>query len=353
MPASATLFECLAARGDSLRAHSARLLALLDDYGPHELAAAVACALERDALGAGAIAHILETRRRQRGQKPPSRSPCPTGLACGISTSPRMPWSPTMPSPDPIPTTLPEQLRQLGLAQTATDLNDLIARATQKCWSPVVLLEAVVRAELDAHVRRRVERRLHEARLGRFKSVADWEWDWPTQIHRPTVERVLTLDFVTKRENVILLAAQGLGKTMLANNLLHDAVLAGHSVRFITASDLVLDLTAQETARALDRRLRVYARPSVLCIDEIGYLAYDAHAADLLFQIVSRRYEQKSIVVTTNLAFKAWNTIFPNASCAVALIDRLTHHAEIITIEGESYRKREAERAQTARRSPA
>ena len=257
-----------------------------------------------------------------------------------------------MPSLDPIPTTLPEQLQQLGLTQTAIDLNDLVARATQKRWSPVVLLETVARAELDARVRRRVDRRLQDARLGRFKPIADWEWDWPKQIHRPTVERVLTLDFIPKRENVILLAPQGLGKTMLAKNLLHQAVLAGHSARFITASDLILDLTAQETARALDRRLRAYARPSVLGIDEIGYLAYDAHAADLLFQVVSRRYEQKSIIVTTNLAFKEWNTIFPNASCAVALIDRLTHHAEIIAIEGESYRKREAERTQKARRSP-
>ena len=161
----------------------------------------------------------------------------------------------------------------------------------------------------------------------------------------------MTLDFVTKRENTILVAAQGLGKTMLAKNLLHQAVLAGHSARFITASDLILDLTAQETARALERRLRAYARPSLLCIDEIGYLSYDAHAADILFQVVSRRYEQKSVVLTTNLAFKDWSTIFPNASCAVALIDRLTHHAEIITIDGESYRKREAELAQKARRS--
>jgi DNA replication protein DnaC len=256
-----------------------------------------------------------------------------------------------MPSPDPIPTTLPEQLRQLGLTQTATDLNDLIARATQKRWSPVVLLDTVARAELDARARQRVERRLKEARIGRFKPMADFEWDWPKQIHRPSVERVLTLEFVTQRENAILVAAQGLGKTMLAQNLVYQAVLAGHSARFITASDLILDLTGQETARALDRRLRAYARPSLLCIDEIGYLAYDAHAADLLFQVVSRRYEQKSMVVTTNLAFKAWNTIFPNASCAVALIDRLTHHAEIIAIEGESYRKREAELAQKARRS--
>jgi len=244
-----------------------------------------------------------------------------------------------MTSLDAIPTTLSDHLRQLGLSQTAADLNDLIARATQKRWSPAVLLETVVRAELDARARQRVERRLKEARIGRFKAMADFEWTWPKQIHRPSVERV------------ILVAAQGLGKTMVAKNLLHQAVLAGHSARFITASDLVLDLTAQETARALERRLRVYARPSLLCIDEIGYLSYDAHAADLLFQVVSRRYEQKSIVLTTNLAFKEWSTIFPNASCAVALIDRLTHHAEILTIDGESYRKREAELAQKARRS--
>ena len=134
---------------------------------------------------------------------------------------------------------------------------------------------------------------------------------------------------------------------MLAKNLVHQAILAGHSARFLTAADLILDLTGQETARALAATPpQPIARPSLLAIDEIGYLAYDAHAADLLFQVVSRRYEQKSIVITTNLPFKQWDTVFPNASCAVALIDRLTHHAEIISIEGESYRKREAEQAQ-------
>ena len=198
-----------------------------------------------------------------------------------------------MPLPDPLPTTLSDQLRQLGLIQTATDLNDLLARATQKRWSPGVLLETVVRAELDARARQRVQRRLTEARIGRFKPMADFDWAWPKQIHRPTVERVLTLEFVAKRENTILVAAQGLGKTMLAKNLVHEAVLGGHSARFITASDLILDLTAQDTARALDRRLRAYTRPSLLCIDEIGYLAYDAHAADLLFQVVSRRYRSE------------------------------------------------------------
>jgi DNA replication protein DnaC len=255
-----------------------------------------------------------------------------------------------MTSPDPIPTTLSDQLRQLGLVHTATELNDFIARATQKRWSPVVQLERLAHAELEARLRQRVERRLRDARLGRFKPMADWEWDWPKQIHRPTVERVFTLDFLTKRENVILVAAHGLGKTMLAKNLVHQAILAGQSARFLTASDLILDLTSQETSRALQRRLRTYARPSLLAVDEIGYLTYDAHAADLLFQVVSRRYESKSIVLTTNLPFKQWDTVFPNASCAVALIDRLTHHAEIISIEGESYRKREAERSQKSKR---
>jgi len=138
---------------------------------------------------------------------------------------------------------------------------------------------------------------------------------------------------------------------MLTKNLVHQAVLAGHTALFVTASDMLLDLNSQDTARGLERRLRAYTRPQVLAIDEIGYLAYDAHAADLLFQIVSRRYEQRSIILTTNLVFKAWNTVFPNASCAVALIDRLTHHAEIIPIEGESYRHREAELTQKKRRS--
>jgi DNA replication protein DnaC len=257
-----------------------------------------------------------------------------------------------MTSADPnLTTALNASLDRLGLTYTAENLNDLIARATRARWSPTVLLETLVQAELDARARRRLERQLQAARLGRFKPLADFEWDWPKQLHRPTVDRVFSLDFIAKGENVILVASQGLGKTMLSKNLLHQAVLAGHSALFITASDLLLDLNGQETSRALERRLRAYARPQLLAIDEIGYLAYDAHAADLLFQVISRRYEQRSIVVTTNLRFKQWDTVFPNASCAVALIDRLTHHAEIIPMEGESYRKREADLVQKKRRS--
>ena len=183
--------------------------------------------------------------------------------------------------------------------------------------------------------------------------MADWDWDWPTALDRRALERVLALDFLALPDNVLLVGAQGLGKTMLAKNIVHAAVLAGHTARFTTASDLLLDLNGQETARALDRRLQHYTRPTLLAIDEIGYLAYDARAADLLFQIVSRRYEHRAILMTTNLPFKHWDTIFPNASCAVALIDRLTHHAEILAIEGDSYRRRDAELSQKQRRAKA
>ena len=201
-----------------------------------------------------------------------------------------------MPSPD-VPTTLTSDLRRLGLLRTTEDLNDILARATRHRWSPTVLLEHIVTAELEERRRRSIERRLTAARLGRFKPIADWDWDWPTAL-----DRVLALDFLDRVENVLLVGAQGLGKTMLAKNIVHQVVLAGHSARFITASDLLLDLNGQETARALERRLRHYARPALLAIDEIGYLAYDAHAADLLFQIVSRRYEHRPLLMTTNLA---------------------------------------------------
>jgi DNA replication protein DnaC len=258
-----------------------------------------------------------------------------------------------MPSPDPIPPTLTSNLHRIGLRRVADDLNDVVARATRGRWGPVALLEAIVAAEIEDRARRSLERRLAHARLGRFKPLADWEWAWPKSVNRPALDRVLALDFLTAPDNVLLVGAQGLGKTMLAKNIAHQAILAGHSALFTTAAELLLDLNGQETARALERRFRHYTRPRLLVIDEIGYLSYDAHAADLLFQIVSRRYETKALLVTTNLPFKQWDTIFPNASCAVALIDRLTHHAEIIAIEGDSYRLRDAERSQKARRASA
>jgi DNA replication protein DnaC len=242
-------------------------------------------------------------------------------------------------------------LKTLGLWRITEELDDFVARATKARWSVVQILTELARLEAQERARRSCERRLSRSKVGHFKPMADFDWSWPKKIDRAAVERVMTLGFVERTENVILVAPQGVGKTMIAKNLAHGAVLAGQSALFVSASDLLLDLSKQDTARALERRLQHYARPHVLCVDEIGYLSYDNHAADLLFQIVSRRYERRPIVMTTNLAFADWSTVFPNATCATALIDRLTHHAEIIAIDGESYRKREAEADQKARRS--
>ena len=172
-----------------------------------------------------------------------------------------------MPSADSTPTTLTTELRRLGLNRTADDLNDIIAQATRKRWSPTALLEHIAAAELQDRQRRSVERRLTCARLGRFKPLADWDWNWPTALERPALERILTLDFLSRGENVILVGAQGLGKTMLAKNIAHQAILAGHSALFTTAADLLLDLNGQETARTLERRLKHYTRPALLAVD--------------------------------------------------------------------------------------
>jgi DNA replication protein DnaC len=243
-----------------------------------------------------------------------------------------------------VTTDLRDQLLTLGLRHTAETIDDLVALATKNRWGAQQVLEHVARGELEDRARRSLERRLGRSKLGRLKAMADFDWAWPKRIDRAAVEAAIQLDFLEEARNVVLVAPQGLGKTMIAQNIALSAVQAGHSVLFTTAAQMLLDLGSQDSARGLDQRLRHYTnRTALLVIDEIGYLSYDNRNADLLFQVVSRRYEKRSTVLTTNLAFSDWTTIFPNAACTTALIDRLVHHAEIITIEGKSYRAREAE----------
>ncbi len=245
-------------------------------------------------------------------------------------------------------TALADQLAALGLRYTAAHLDDVIAQATKRRWSTTQLLEHLVESEQQERTRRSLERRLARSRLGRFTPMSDFDWAWPKRLDRVAVEAALRLEFLEEARNILLVAPQGLGKTMIAQNIAHAAVLAGTHVLFTTAAQLLLDLGGQESARGLARRLNYYATRGILVIDEVGYLSYDARAADLLFQVVSRRYEKRSLVLTTNLPFSEWPTIFPNAASATALIDRLVHHAEIISIEGDSYRRRVAE----AKRKP-
>jgi DNA replication protein DnaC len=237
---------------------------------------------------------------------------------------------------------LAQRLRDLGLRATGDQLDDLVALATKERWGPVQLLEHAVALDEKEHVQRSLDRRFTASHIGPFKAMADFDWAWPSKIDRDMVERALDVSFIPEARNIVLVAPQGLAKTMIAQNLAHQAILKGHSVLFITAAQLLLDLGSQETSRALDRRLKHYAKISLLVLDEVGYLAFDNRNADLLFQVVSRRYEKRSLVLTTNLAFVDWPTIFPSATCATALIDRVIHHADVIAIEGESYRLREA-----------
>jgi DNA replication protein DnaC len=245
---------------------------------------------------------------------------------------------------------LRSRLRALGLVAAGGMLDDLVALATKKRWGPAEVLEYIADVEEKDRARRGLERRMSRSRLEKFKMMADFDWDWPTAIDRPLIESLLGLDFLDGARNVVLVAPGGLGKTMIAQNIAHRAVLAGRSVLFLSAAQMLLDLGAQESARALDRRLRHYAKVGLLIIDELGFLAFDNRNADLIFQVVSRRYEKKSLVLTTNLAFAEWHTVFPSATCATALVERVVHHADIIKIEGESYRLRESELAATTRR---
>jgi len=241
-----------------------------------------------------------------------------------------------------------ERLRRLGLY-------GLLAN-TQALWAEPWLAR-VIDIEETERTRRSLKRRLDNSRLGAFKPLADFDWSWPAQCDRRLIEELVSLGFIEDAANVVFIGPNGLGKTMLLKNLTHQAVLRGYSARFTLASDMLHDLAAQDSSITLAHRLRRYTRPAILAIDEVGYLSYDARYADLLFEVVTRRYEQqRPILLSTNKAFGEWNQVFPNAGCVVTLIDRLLHRVEIVTLEGKSYRFKEAQERATQKaklRSPA
>ena len=244
---------------------------------------------------------------------------------------------------------LAAQMEQIGLRALAANLDDFLARVTRSHWSPLMLLEQLAQAEAEDRSRRSMERRLRVSGIKSFKPMADYEWNWPTKIERDIIERALTLDFLHEARNLVLVGRNGLGKTMIAQNICHAAVLAGHSVLFRSAPALLEELHRQ-TLEGWRRKLRTYANVGLLCVDEVGYLSFDDKAADLLYEVINCRYERKPLIVTTNRPFKEWNEVFPNATCIATLLDRLLHHADVTVIEGESYRVRESEQEAAARR---
>lgn len=233
----------------------------------------------------------------------------------------------------PLPDPLADRARRLGLYGLLVRWQEL---GDQPWVSTLIDCEEMERS------RRSLERRIRTSKVGRFKPIADFDWSWPDKIDRPLIEELMQLGFVEEATNVILAGPNGVGKSTIAQNIAHQALLRGHTVLCASASAMLNDLAARDTSTALARRLRRYTNPTVLLVDEVGYLSYDSRAADLFFEIVSRRHEQRPIILTTNKPFAEWNEVFPNSSSVTALIDRLLHHAEIVKIEGDSYRVKEA-----------
>lgn len=235
-----------------------------------------------------------------------------------------------------------ERARALGLY-------GLVARWPDLAHEPWVA--HLVDLEESERRRRSLDRRLRHARLGPMRPLADFDWKYPKKIARPLIEELLQLRFLADATNIVFVGPNGVGKTMLAQNLAYQAVMRGHKVRFTEASTMLGDLGAQDGPIALRRRLHRYTKPELLVIDEIGYLSYNDCSADLLFEVINRRYQKVSTIVTTNRAFSDWSSIFPSATCVVTLVDRLCHRAEIVQIEGESYRLKES-KDRASRHSP-
>ena len=231
-----------------------------------------------------------------------------------------------------------------ALAKRATDLKlyGLLAH-WQELDPDSSWVKPLIEWEEQERNRRGLERRLRNAHLGTFKPMGEFDWSWPKQIDRELITELMQMNFVENHNNIVLLGSNGVGKSTIAKNLAHQAVLKGHSVLFTGASEMLNLLDAQDGNLSLQRRLKYYAHPDVLVIDEVGYLSYANRHADLLFEIINRRYEQKSTIVTTNRPFSQWSDVFPNAACVVSLVDRLIHHAQIVTIDGDSYRMKEAQ----------
>lgn len=244
-------------------------------------------------------------------------------------------------------TTLSDQeLRQRAKSLRLYGLLENWPKICQEPW-----LTKVIEYEHVERARRSHEYRLRNAKIGAFKERADFDWSHPDKIDRELVDELFELDFIKEGRNVVFIGPNGVGKTMFARNLAYNAVIRGLSTRYSTASDMLNDLGSLNGS-LLIARFKRYTTPRLLVIDEVGYLAYDAHLADLLYEVVSRRYEAcASIVVTTNKPFSEWNQVFEGAACVTTLIDRLCHRVDIVSIEGESYRVKEAMERATERQN--
>jgi DNA replication protein DnaC len=228
--------------------------------------------------------------------------------------------------------------RALKAPSLAGAVDRLAERARAESWTHEEFLAACLQREVAARESHGGEGRIRAARFPARKSLEDFDFDHQRSLKREAITHLGTLDFVTAKDNVVFLGPPGTGKTHLSTGLGIRACQAGHRVAFATAAQWVARLTDAHHAGTLQAELTRLGRVPLLVIDEVGYIPFEAEAANLFFQLVSSRYERASLIVTSNKPFGRWGEVFGDDTVAAAMIDRLVHHAEVIGLKGDSYR---------------
>ncbi|MGQ0617155.1 MAG: IS21-like element helper ATPase IstB [Acidimicrobiia bacterium] len=228
--------------------------------------------------------------------------------------------------------------RALKAPSLAASIDRLAERARSDGWTHEEFLAACLEREVAARQDHGGEGRIRAARFPARKTLEDFDYDHQRSLKRDTVLHLGTLDFIAERANVVFLGPPGTGKTHLAIGISIRACQAGHRVAFATAAEWVARLAETHAQGRLQQELTRLGRIPLLVIDEVGYIPFEADAANLFFQLVSSRYERASVIVTSNKPFGRWGEVFGDATVAAAMIDRLVHHAEVVSLKGDSYR---------------